>query len=61
MEKLPLGCPMNETAYKKAALQCPCPGGYPLLEPFTLPKPQIQGVGDFHYQTPFQAKKNGKN
>jgi len=45
---LPVGCPMTETAYIQATT-CPCPGGFELLEPYTVQTNLNIGVG---YYTP---------
>ena len=43
---LPLGCPMNETAYILAT-SCPCPGGFELLEPCVVQTNLSYGVGNY--------------
>lgn len=43
---LPLGCPMNETAYILAT-SCPCPGGFELLEPYVVQTNLSYGVGNY--------------
>ena len=45
-QQLPVGCPMTETAYKQAT-SCPCPGGFKLLEPFTIQTNLNIGVGNY--------------